>query len=852
MYKFYKLALFFFVLLPANAFAADFDVKPFEAAQKFVRTGDYEKARGELEPLLDDLTDDPEKDAALFLQLSEIAELQRDIPGAVRFQEQACERIDSPEENCRLFVLHRRNKENEKAVETLLRSLEKTKPEDSLPIVDILLRYEQYNAASQVLGRLERAEIEDWNIIYRRLMIEYWSGRLHEAKKIAENFISTKRPEEKPVPIIPTVGPNGELLPRPSRWKTREYLQFQNKYSGPLHPVWVFGDSYSYQDDEGIVEIRKKWIGQSAELITTIFRDKIRLKPLETYGAPDERPMPPKPQFMPETPEDARFAARLWLLRIAFQNDVIALNGKTPPESGFLPKFLNEAVVALRNEFPVDAPENEKLVVRLRLETFFCEWCLHSGENPGVFSNAAQKADHISVFYPESFGELDEEYVETHMRGRHRRPYVFFGRFCAQIETALGMRGESDWYYPAYMITLNDLIWEHVREKMESFELDREFETVLEKHPFLRDEFDENDLAEAKQSIRKLIETLQKNSERIKAVDPSSRAQKIDFLLRCWDELDRRVFRAETPESSWNLGYLYKYAMGMRLFFVEILETENRGADLDRINRMLDAAMECNPGVVELYIHGLYDRLLENDWEDTVFHYIFKIHGMAYLLGMSSQHQGNEITVPRFGMYGGMKTTPAFDRIATLAMKRDNSAAAIERRFSETLSKIKKYDELNLKHRRAVEKFKATDPSAEHLIWNENPGVWKVGEVLEQHIMANSNCLGIWADDPHEFKRDEEKTYRVTQEDLDEIERIEKDCYRILDYYFSRFRDPEKEKTKDEAFENLAIVNQFRSFPKRLDRTLEKAETVGELDPESLKPDHMEKMRRYLTEKAAE
>lgn len=847
-YKICGLVLFFFATFPVNAFAADFDAKLFESAQNFVRTGDYEKAREELEPLLDDLTGDREKDAALFLQLSEIAELQRDIPGAVHFQEQACERIDSPEENCRLFVLHRRNKENEKAVETLLRSLEKTKPEDTIPTVDILLRYEQYNAASQVLGRLERAGVEDWNITYRRLMIEYWSARLHEAKKIAENFISTKRPEEKPVPIIPTVGPNGELLPRPSRWKTREYLQFQNKFSGPLHPFWVFDDYYARQGDEGIVEIRKQWIGQSTELMMTIFRDKIRLRPLETYGEPDTRPMPPKPQFTPETPEDARFAARLWLLRIAFQNDLIALNGKTPPESGFLPKLLNEAVVALRNEFPVDAPENEKLVVRLRLETFFREWCLHSGENPGVFSNA----DFIAVFYPESFGELDEEYVETHMRGRHRRPYVFFDRFCAQIETTLGMRGESDWYYPAYKITLNDLIWEHVKEKMESFDLDREFEAVLEKHPFLRDEFDESDLAEAKQAIRKLIETLQKNSERIKTIAPSSRERKIDFLLRCWDELDRRVFRAETPEPSWNLGYLYGIAMGMRLPLADILKTEGRDADLGRVEQMLDAAMECNPGVVELYIHGLYDRLLENDWEDTVFHYITKIHGMAYLFGMSSQHQGNEITVPRFGMYGGMKTTPAFDRIATLAMKRDNSAAAIERRFRKTMAKIEEYDRLFLTHRRAVESVKAIDPSIDTRRWNEFSVDGPVGESLGQHITANSNSLGIWADDPHEFKRDEEKTYRITLEDLDEIERIEKDCYRILDYYFSRFRDPEKDKTKDEVFENLVIVNQFRSFPKRLDRTLEKAEAVGDLDPEALKPDHMEKMRRYLTEKAAE
>lgn len=836
MCKNHWLVFLFFVIFSGDAFSGDFDANVFESAQKFVRHGDYEEAFGELEPLLDDLTGEPEKDALLFMQLSEIAELKRDIPAAVRFQEQACERIDSPAENRRLFVLYRKNKENKKARESLLRSLEKTKFEDIIPSIDILLRYDEYDAANQVVESLEKAKIEDWNIPYRRLMVEFWSGRLPEAKKVAEEIIPMKLADEKPISKAPEVGPKGELLPRASRWMTQRYLQPQTNYNDPRYPFWEFKGSYGHTSDEGVIEIRKKWIAQSNELMMTIFRDKIHIRHPEIYGESDTETIHPKPLFVPETADDARFAARLWLLRIAFQNDIEASGDKAVPENGRTLKLLNVAVENLRNEFPLDSPDNEKLVTRLRLETFFCEWCMRASGNQ--FFNS----DFITVFYPESFGEVDETHLEPHMRGKHSRVGEFFGRFCAQIQSTLGMRGEIEWSGPGYMITLNDLLWEREREKLESFDLDQEFEKAMKKHPSLREKLAEEDIAKTKLSIQGMIKVMRKNSERIKTINPASKKQKIDFLIRCWDELDKHVFSQEklSNEGDWNIGYLYEIAMATRTQFESLLKTEARTADLERINRMLDSAMQKHPGILEHYIESIRFRMPENTGDDSVFHSLDRIQIMQFLHGMSFHQLDNEIKSPKFGRDGSMKMPPLLHPI--LVPEGDNSKKGFEQRFLDTMAKIEEYDLLMKKYQEAVGNAKKIDPSVDTRNWDRFSVDWRIKEVLEQHIMANTNRLVLFVGERNEIGIHEIENVTITGENLEEIARIEEDSYRVLDYYFSRFKDDEQ----DATFRTSPIIIRFRQFPRMLDQLLEKAKPLGEIEPEFLKANHTEKLKHYL------
>ncbi len=286
-------------------------------AQAFASVQDFVGARKSLESLLTDLDGEKTSDTFLLSQLSKIAEDQKDLGSAVRYQEMLCDLTDDAKDRDRLLFLYYENNQKEKSQDLYVRNvMEKTELADQLDSLDTLLAREDYATARTVLDRLDAKNPGNWEILYRNMLHSLWTKEKAKTDQLAETLRSLSLNEEKLSAAKQRDKDKADASPtRPTRRTSMTSIygsgyspwQFpqtnQNAYALSLAMATRLASSTGNETEEA------SWTRKNTEILQTIFRDKLELEQYYYQRGNVGTALPPKPLFKPENVGDAKFAA---------------------------------------------------------------------------------------------------------------------------------------------------------------------------------------------------------------------------------------------------------------------------------------------------------------------------------------------------------------------------------------------------------------------------------------------------------------------------------------------------------------------------------------------------------------
>lgn len=162
-------------------------------AQAHQTAGDIGLARQELQTLL---TDDS-RDTTLLQQVSKLAEADRDLPAAIRFQELLVKAAPAPETEMRLAQLYSAQGESREASAIFVKLAQREEdPERLLKIVDGLLATDKNEEVLAILEPKLRENSKNWELLYRE-GIALFPTRKAEASTRFRAILALATPDEE-------------------------------------------------------------------------------------------------------------------------------------------------------------------------------------------------------------------------------------------------------------------------------------------------------------------------------------------------------------------------------------------------------------------------------------------------------------------------------------------------------------------------------------------------------------------------------------------------------------------------------------------------------------------------------
>ena len=152
-------------------------------AEVFLTVQEDGAAQEAIESLLTEENAAASDNADILERLSRIAEARGDFSGAIRYQERAVERSNSPDANDRLLTLCRAAGKNERATEIFLQTvLPKLDFSERLRAVEEAISRNDLDEAKKIVERLDVEKPGDWEVLYRRAEVDFLIGKKAEEK----------------------------------------------------------------------------------------------------------------------------------------------------------------------------------------------------------------------------------------------------------------------------------------------------------------------------------------------------------------------------------------------------------------------------------------------------------------------------------------------------------------------------------------------------------------------------------------------------------------------------------------------------------------------------------------------
>jgi predicted Zn-dependent protease len=161
-------------------------------AQAHQTAGDIGLARQELQTLVND----DSRDTTLLQQLSKLAEADRDLPAAIRFQEQLTKAAPAPETELRLAQLYSTAGDTREASAIFVRLAQREEdPERLLRIVDGLLATDKHDEVLAILEPKVRENAKNWELLYRE-GVALFANRKAEAATRFRAILALTAPDD--------------------------------------------------------------------------------------------------------------------------------------------------------------------------------------------------------------------------------------------------------------------------------------------------------------------------------------------------------------------------------------------------------------------------------------------------------------------------------------------------------------------------------------------------------------------------------------------------------------------------------------------------------------------------------
>ncbi len=267
-------------------------------ARAYMSLKDYDSARTTLENTVAFMGARTDDSSFWLHALSNLAELQNDIEGAIRFQEQLCELDDSTAERNRLLALYRRTGDTARARDYLVKKILPTEPLwKRLETVDTLLAFDDYPLAGAILDDLSKNFPDSWEIVARRLTIAGWT-------------------KEKDLPNLIE-----QVLARKDNWNTKSSKTAAVEFDCNTNVTTISGDAWAIGSIAGRAVNQlvdpQDYRDLAAQTLLVVYRDKLALKDKKFLSASTTVTQPQKPIPAYITFGAARFEALAWKERLA-------------------------------------------------------------------------------------------------------------------------------------------------------------------------------------------------------------------------------------------------------------------------------------------------------------------------------------------------------------------------------------------------------------------------------------------------------------------------------------------------------------------------------------------------------
>lgn len=914
-------------------------------AQAYVSVSDYETARQTLEMLLLGGAEDGENkvsrtssdDTLLLSQLSNISELQGDVSTAIRYQEMLCDQLQSgPQagrENERLLSLYQQEGDKDKAINHLLNYfVAKGKLHEQVKAIDDLLTRSDYASAEKILNQIEPKNPGNWELLYRRLETGYWLGKLDEAEKTAQELIDLKTPRDEESAKIQYEKSKVKPIEQPGNQQGASGRY--SRYSGGRSP-WGFGEHGFYNHYYGGMggKLRESWQKTATPLIMTLFREKLQLERYYYHQSSASNTEPAKPQFEPENFGDARFAAEIWLLKIAFQRDLNEFREKNPAEegkpeiaatesTGFKPERFEKAIDDLRDSLSVKAKEDtqgriqgetQTLLDRLRLEYFFQTFYQQTiQQNQSSFP----ECNYAKLLFTLQDDKNVKDPAET-----KTPPNSFSGdeatrTLCSNIEQELGMKGETEWLSAAYLSVLNQLCSEIGLKLLDQYDPAKEFDAAAAKLSAEdRKKFSDEQISEARQYFLDRLATLRKERAE-KSANSLSLDQKFDWIFQCWKEA---IDSVATNFNSQGFHQVVSSAPQVS----KILKHCKESPSVEKLRNLIQKATDENSAVAVMIARTL---ISSSDFQEQPQNFFDLLKQTFPVFGQELEKKQE---------LADKDEKEKIEHLIKLfvALARNSKTEPDEPRFEAFKAAVERYKQAVLRFRDEVQKTKTSPTmraaSWQHLLLPQQFGdffqsqfsrrVAQVQKILapnQDNLVQYHHVHGVaipvyrsvsatsttLADETEKdkSKKDEDETpkTKLSQKQLELIVEVDKEYYRMLDYYFELTNELDglqNEKSSGSApavlkkrlpsltsyrsyFEHnqtlyrynlnsmlqggqgnavVVVANQpdsfligVNNFMQFLDDRLKTVETEDGVDAALIRTDHAKRFERYLDEKA--
>ena len=250
-------------------------------ARAYMSIKDYESARSTLENAVAFMGTRTDDSTFWLRALSNLAELQNDIEGAIRFQERLCELEPSETERSRLLTLYRRTEDPSRARDYLVREILPNEPLwKRLETVDALLSVEDYELAIGALNDIERTVPNGWEVLARRLTIAGLTSDPNLSELIAR------------------------VEKRPESWDSKSSKTLALERDAKAISSTIAGDAWSVGGVAGRAVVQlvepKDFRDLAAQTMTVVYRDKLALdeKTARSLTSSSVRPQKPVPSYL--------------------------------------------------------------------------------------------------------------------------------------------------------------------------------------------------------------------------------------------------------------------------------------------------------------------------------------------------------------------------------------------------------------------------------------------------------------------------------------------------------------------------------------------------------------------------
>ncbi len=277
-------------------------------ARAYMAVKAYDAARSTLENRLSFVKKSGENDVFLLNALSNLAELQNDLEGAIRYQKALCEIDDSYPESQRLLELYRRSDDKSRARRYLTQKILPREPLwRQLETVDVLASLRKYDEADEILREIERKFPKNWEVAARRVSLAGWAI------------------DDKAGDAAPSIEPNDlneaiKKLRSISENSTTQAAKTTELARNPETPATtISGDAWKLGDLAGrsvsALENSEDWRNFAAQILTTVYRERLTLsdKNVRSVYASISKPQTPTQGYL--TFGGALFEASAWEMK---------------------------------------------------------------------------------------------------------------------------------------------------------------------------------------------------------------------------------------------------------------------------------------------------------------------------------------------------------------------------------------------------------------------------------------------------------------------------------------------------------------------------------------------------------